>query len=138
MYKFNDAFLEQVGLSSMPEAQKAGFLEYAQDQYETRIGDKMSENLSEAQLDEFGKIADNDPETIQRLLNEAGDYKNSSIYQALLNNGMEDGSAETLNNFVTATWLNKNCPNYAQILETVLKELLEEIRGQKDVILANA
>lgn len=138
MYKFNDAFLEQVGLSSMPEAQKAGFLEYAQDQYETRIGEKMSESLSEAQLDEFGKIADNDPETIQRLLNEAGDYKNSSIYQALLNNGMEDGSAETLNNFVTATWLNKNCPNYVQILETVLKELQEEIRVQKDVILANA
>lgn len=138
MYQFNNAFLEDVGLSSLPEAQKASFLEYAQDQFETRIGEKMSEGLNEAQLEEFGKIADNDPETIQRLLNEAGDYKNSSIYQALLNNGMEDGSIDTINNFVTATWLNKNCPNYVQILENVLNDLEEEIRSQKDMILANA
>ena len=138
MYQFNNAFLEDVGLSSLPEAQKASFLEYAQDQFETRIGEKMSEGLNEAQLEEFGKIADNDPETIQRLLNEAGDYKNSSIYQALLNNGMEDGSIDTINNFVTATWLNKNCPNYVQILESVLNDLEEEIRSQKDMILANA
>ena len=113
-------------------------MEYAQDQFETRIGEKMSEGLNETQLEEFGKIADNDPETIQRLLNEAGDYKNSSIYQALLNNGMEDGGADTLNNFVTATWLNKNCPNYVQILENVLEELENEIRSQKDMILANS
>lgn len=138
MYQFNNAFLEDVGLSSLPEAQKASFLEYAQDQFETRIGEKMSEGLNEAQLEEFGKIADNDPETIQRLLNEAGDYKDSSIYQALLNNGMEDGSIDTINNFVTATWLNKNCPNYVQILENVLNDLEEEIRSQKDMILANA
>ena len=138
MYQFNNAFLEDVGLSSLPEAQKASFLEYAQDQFETRIGERMSEGLNEAQLEEFGKIADNDPETIQRLLNEAGDYKNSSIYQALLNNGMEDGSIDTINNFVTATWLNKNCPNYVQILENVLNDLEEEIRSQKDMILANA
>ena len=138
MYQFNNAFLEDVGLSSLPEAQKASFLEYAQDQFETRIGEKMSEGLNEAQLEEFGKIADNDPETVQRLLNEAGDYKNSSIYQALLNNGMEDGSIDTINNFVTATWLNKNCPNYVQILENVLNDLEEEIRSQKDMILANA
>jgi hypothetical protein len=137
MYNFSDTFLESVGLSSLPESQKAGFLEYAQDQFETRIGKKMSEGLNEAQLAEFGKIIDNDPETIQRFLNEAGDYKNSSIYQSLLNNGGEDGSADILNNFVTATWLNKNCPNYVQILENVLKELQDEIRSQKDAILEN-
>ena len=138
MFKFDEDFLEEVGLTDMPEEQKTAFLEYAQDQFETRIGEKMSEGLNEAQLEEFGKIADNDPETVQRLLNEAGDYKNSSIYQALLNNGMEDGSIDTINNFVTATWLNKNCPNYVQILENVLNDLEEEIRSQKDMILANA
>lgn len=138
MYKFGDEFLESVGLSSMPEEQKAGFLEYAQDQFETRIGERMSAGLTDTQLEEFARIIDNDESTIQFLLSQAGDYKNSTIYQALLKNGSQDGSKEILNDFITATWLGENCPDYAQILETVLKELQEEIRNQKDEILANA
>ena len=58
MYKFNNAFLEDVGLSSMPEAQKASFLEYAQDQFETRIGEKMSEGLSDEQLDKVKETSE--------------------------------------------------------------------------------
>ena len=59
MYKFDDNFLESVGLGSMPAEQKEAFLQYAQDQLETRVGEKMSEGLSDAQLDEFEKIIDN-------------------------------------------------------------------------------
>ncbi|MBQ8157321.1 hypothetical protein IJ102_02965 [Candidatus Saccharibacteria bacterium] len=136
MQKFGDDFLESVGLSALPEAQRAGFLEYAQDQFEMRIGKKMSEGMTNDQLDEFSRIAENDEATIQAQLAQAGDYKNSQIYQSLLNNGGVDGSKEILNDFVTATWLNKNCPNYAQILETVLQDLQAEIRSQKDAILA--
>ena len=56
MYKFDDSVLESVGLGSMPAEQKDAFLQYAQDQLEVRIGEKMSEGLTEAQLDEFEKI----------------------------------------------------------------------------------
>lgn len=136
MYQFGDEFLETVGLSSMPEAQRAGFLGYVRDQFETRIGEKMSEGLSEAQIAEFGKIVDNDEQTINDLLAKAGDYKNDPVYQALLENGGEDGSATTLNDYVTATWLNQNCPDYAKILEAAMNELKAEIKAQKEAILA--
>lgn len=137
MYSFSDKFLETVGLSSLPEEQKAGFLEYAQDQFEVRIGEKMSENLTDEQLEEFDKIADNDAETINRYLSNAGDYKNDAIYKALLANGGEDGSVDTINNYVTVTWLNKNCPDYAKMLEEVLADFENEVRSQKDAILAS-
>ena len=43
MFQFDESFLEQVGLSNMPQEQKETFLQYAQDQLEVRIGEKMSE-----------------------------------------------------------------------------------------------
>ena len=137
MYQFNNAFLEDVGLSSMPEAQKASFLEYAQDQLETRIGERISEGLSEEQLDEFEKIIDNDKETLDRWLANAGDYKNDAVYQVLLENGGVDGSPETLGDYVTAQWLTRNCPNYADIIRDTMNDLQDEITEQKDMILAN-
>ena len=51
MFKFDDNFLNSVGLAELPETQKAAFLEYAQDQLEVRIGDTMSEKLTDTQLD---------------------------------------------------------------------------------------
>ena len=80
MFQFDESFLEQVGLSNMPQEQKDNFLQYAQDQLEVRIGEKMSEDLSEAQLDEFEKIIDNDQETVQKWLAQLGDYQNDETF----------------------------------------------------------
>ena len=80
MFKFDDNFLNSVGLAELPETQKAAFLEYAQDQLEVRIGDTMSEKLTDKQLDEFEHIIDNDSQTINNLLNSYGDYRNDGTY----------------------------------------------------------
>ena len=67
MFKFDNRFLDSVGLTDLPESQKEAFLQYAQDQLEIRIGEKMSENLTNDELDEFENIIDNDADTIQGL-----------------------------------------------------------------------
>ena len=139
MYKFDNRFLESVGLTDMPDAQKADFLQYAQDQLETRIGEKMSEGMTDQQLDEFEKIVDNDADTIMGLLNTYGDYHQDDIYKVLMQNtGAADDDAHLVADYVTAKWLDKNCPNYQEIIRTTLEELQAEIRSQKDAILANA
>lgn len=139
MFKFDESFLEQVGLKDMPEEQKRPFLEYAQDQLEVRIGEKISEGLSEAQLSEFEKLVDNDQAAVQDWLLKLGDYKSDEVYQKLLeNNGNAGENAEMLNDFVTAKWLEKNCPQYSETIRKVMGELQEEIASQKDEILAGA
>ena len=50
MFTLDDSFLDMVGLSDMPAEQKNSFLAYAQDQLEVRVGEKMSNDLSDAQL----------------------------------------------------------------------------------------
>ena len=137
MFKFDNRFLDSVGLTDLPDAQKEAFLQYAQDQLEIRIGETMSESLSDDQLNEFERIIDNDSDTIQGLLNSYGDYQNDEVYQTLKRNtGAQDGDASLLSDYVTAKWLNQNCPQYQQIIKDSLTSLQDEIREQKDAILA--
>lgn len=138
MYKFDDRFLEQVGLSGMPEDQKQSFLQFAQDQFETMLGEKMTENMNDAQIDEFEKIIDGEQEAVNGVLSQFGDYHQDEVFQELLENSGEAGETpEILNAFVTIKWLDKNCPNYSQIVEDSLKDLQSRIISQKEVILAH-
>jgi len=139
MFKFDNRFLDSVGLTDLPDTQKEAFLQYAQDQLEIRIGEKMSESLSDEQLDEFERIIDNDPGTIQILLKSYGEYQNDEVYKTLKRNtGAQDGDMGLISDYVTAKWLNQNCPQYQQIIKDSLVELQDEIREQKDGILAAA
>jgi len=137
MYQFDESFLDTVGLSAMPQEQRAPFLEYAQEQLEVRIGEAMSKELSEEQLNEFDRIADNDSETIQNFLTQFGDYKNDSVFQNILaNTGASEDDPEVLNNFVTVKWLEKNCPQYRSIIKTSMADLQTEIYNQREALLA--
>ena len=42
MYQFDDRFLESVGLSELGADQKETFLDYAQEQFETKVGEVMA------------------------------------------------------------------------------------------------
>ena len=137
MCKFDNRFLDSVGLADLPDSQKEAFLQYAQDQLEIRIGESMSNSLNDDQLSEFERIIDNDPATLQGLLDSYGDYQNDETYQTLKRNtGAQDGDANLLSDYVTAKWLNQNCPQYQQIIKESLTDLQNEIREQKDAILA--
>ena len=56
--EFDDNFLREMGLSEMPDDQKQRFLDYVQEELEVRIGERISEGLSEVQLNQFDLITD--------------------------------------------------------------------------------
>lgn len=56
--EFDDKFLQEMGLTAMPEEQKQAFLDYIQEELEVRIGERISKGLTEAQLNEFDQITD--------------------------------------------------------------------------------
>jgi len=135
MYKIDDNFLESVGLGSIPSEQKEAFLQYAQEEFEVRIGEKMSEALSEDQLSEFEKIIDNDKTTLDKVLASAGDYRNDAIYQKIVESVGEGDNA--ISDYVTAKWLTVNCPQYQQIISDALDGLRTEMASSKDSILSS-
>ena len=94
--QFDEQFLQEMGLSAMPEEQKQQFLAYVQEELEIRIGERISEGLSEAQLEEFDHITD----------------------QA-----------------AAAEWLEKNRPDYRDIVDRTIAEMKEEIRANRSKLL---
>ena len=56
--EFDEKFLQEMGLSAMPEAEKQKFLDYVQEELEVRIGERISRGLTEVQLNQFDMITD--------------------------------------------------------------------------------
>ncbi len=56
--EFDENFLQEMGLSAMPEDQKKAFLEYVQEELEVRIGERIAKGLTEVQLNQFDQITD--------------------------------------------------------------------------------
>ena len=56
--EFDEKFLQEMGLSAMPEEEKQKFLDYLQEELEIRIGERISRGLTEVQLNQFDMITD--------------------------------------------------------------------------------
>lgn len=50
---FDEAFLIEMGLGAMPEEKKSSFLDYLQNEAERRVGEKITEGMSDEKIDEF-------------------------------------------------------------------------------------
>lgn len=94
--KFDENFLQEMGLSAMPEDQKQAFLNYVQEELEVRIGERISKGLTEVQLNEFDLITD---------------------------------PAEA------AKWLERNRPDYREIVARTIEEMKAEIRANRSKLI---
>lgn len=135
--KFDDNFLSEVGLSNLPEDQKQAFLDHAQEELEIRVGTKMSEGLSEAQIEEFEGIMENDQQVIRKVVGELGmDFRSDPIYKKILEKyGVTEGTWEIISEYLSVKWIQKNRPDYHEIVTSTLAELKEEIRSGNAQIL---
>ena len=95
--RFDEQFLKEAGLDGMPEEQKKAFLDYIQEELEVKIGEKISEGMTEEQLSEFDAIEDQE---------------------------------------LAVQWLEKNRPDYKEVVARVTDELKSEIIANREQILA--
>lgn len=58
MIRVDENFMMEVGLGDMPEAEAQAFIDHAEEELEVRVGQKLSENLSDTELIEFTQIED--------------------------------------------------------------------------------
>ena len=140
MIKIDEKFLDEVGLSSMPEERKADFIAQTQEELENRVGERMSEGMTVDQLREFDGIMNNDRNTMIRVLSQIGDYRQDTLYQKLLErHGVTEGNLEILGEYLSVKWIQINRPDYATITANVAAELKQEIIEARPMILsANA
>ena len=62
MFQLDDNLLRELGLGSLPPAEKNKMLAHIYETLELRVGMKLAEQMTDAQLDEFEKFIDNNDE----------------------------------------------------------------------------
>ena len=102
MIKIDEKFLDEVGLSHMPDEKKPDFIAQTQEELENRVGEKMSEGMTLNQLREFDGIMNNDRNTMIHVLSQIGDYREDELYQKLLKrHGVEEGNLVILGEYLS-------------------------------------
>ena len=137
MFQLDGKFLEEVGLGGLPEEQKQAFLEYFREQLELRVGTKLSDGLTDAQLDEFESFMDRDEAKVDAWLAvNAPNYQQEQPYQQLKASapeGIPDVAIKA--EFASLRWLGLNRPNYRDVVASVMQELRDETIANRDAIL---
>lgn len=137
MFQLDDKFLQDIGLDDLPEEQKKPFLQHIYDELELRVGTKLSDGMSDDQLEEFESIIDHrDDVVIDWLAKNAPDYHNDDVFMQLQTSTDLDVNSPGLRAEYAATkWLSVNRPDYRNVVTQVLDEIKAEVIASRDVIL---
>ena len=137
MFQLDDKFLQDVGLGSLPADQKQMFLDHFREQLELRVGTRLSEGLSDAQLEEFESFIDRNDEKVNAwLAANVPQYDQDPIYQQLKSGApAEIPQNVVLAEYASLKWLGLNRPDYRQVVAQTMEELRNEIIANRDAIL---
>jgi hypothetical protein len=137
MFQLDDKFLEDVGLAGLPEDQKKPFLQHTYDQLEYKVGIRLSEGMSDEQLQEFESIIDRKQDVItQWIATHAPDYQNEEVFQRLAQaTNLPPTDPGLVAEYAATKWLEVNRPDYRDVVARTLEEIKQEILQNKDAIL---
>ena len=137
MFQLNDEFLKELGLDQLPEEQRKPFLDHIYSELELRVGERLSQGLSDAQLDEFADIIDKVPGAVDEFLGKhAPQYQQEPMFQRLVQaTGAQADDPRLKDEFAATKWLEVNRPDYRDVVAAVMEELKKEIIANRDAIL---
>lgn len=139
MFQLNDQFLADLGLGDLPQEQKTAFLQHIYSELEMRVGERLTEGMSDDMLDEFGYFVDLNVDKMKEWFGaNLPDYETRQDFTDLKNANAQAPEAAVLSEYGAMKWLQLNRPDYPQVVAAVLEELKGEIRTNKDAILAGS
>ncbi|MEO5950452.1 MAG: DUF5663 domain-containing protein [Candidatus Saccharimonadales bacterium] len=137
MFQLDDAFLQDIGMADLPDDQKEAFLQHIYATLEERVGVKLSDGLSDEQLEEFEKIIDKDDATVGAWLStHVPAYQTDEIFIRMQEvTKLPANDPGLIAEFASTKWLELNRPDYRVVVAAVLDELKKEIIGNTDKLL---
>jgi hypothetical protein len=136
MFKLNDEFLEELGLGSLPKGHKKAFLRHIYSELESRVGSKLTDGMSNEQLDEFACFVNKDDTKMREwFAANLPDYADQPDYKKMKESAPDADETVLLSEYGATKWLRKNRPDYPKVVAAALEELRIEIKANKDQIL---
>ena len=98
---------------------------------------RLSEGMSQEQLDEFASIIDRKMDVITQWLNQyAPNFTQEEIFQRLQQaSGLQADDPALKAEYAATKWLEVNRPDYRDVVARTFEEMKKEIASNKDAIL---
>lgn len=138
MFQLDDKFLEDIGLAGLPDEQKKPFLQHIYEQLEYQVGAKLSEGMSDAQLEEFEAIIDRKADVIDAwIAAQAPQFETDSVYAKIKESpaGAALAPADLKAEYAATKWLEVNRPDYREVVAGTLESIKQEVITNRDAIL---
>lgn len=139
MFQLNEEFLKELGLDKLPQEQQKPFLQHIYSELELRVGERLSQGMSDAQLEEFAGIIDKTPGAVDAFLEKhAPNYQHEPMLQRMSQaSGLPIDNPRLKDEFAATKWLEVNRPDYRDVVAAVMADLKKEIIANKDAILGS-
>jgi hypothetical protein len=139
MFQLDDNLLRELGLGDLPPAEKNKMLGHIYETLELRVGMKLAEQMSDAQLDEFEGFIDGDQAKARTFLDPRfSGWEQSEDFLKQKREAEAKGQPTTavISEYAALKWLETNFPHYKQVVADELEKLKAEIKSQAPAILA--
>jgi hypothetical protein len=134
--RLGEQFLTDVGLEELPAEQQLAFLQHVYAEMEIRTGERLTEGMTDEQIDEFGYFVDMDVEGMTKWYQEhLPAYSKTEAYRQLREANPDAPESAIMAEHGAMMWLAMNCPNYPALVAAVFNELKEEIAANRTAIL---
>ena len=113
MFQLNEEFLKELGLDQLPEDQQKSLLQHIYSALELRVGERLSQGMSDAQLEEFAGIIDKTPGAVDDFLTKhAPNYQQEPMLQKMSQaSGLPVDDPRLKDEFAATKWLEVNRPD---------------------------
>lgn len=137
MFQLDDQFLIDIGLAELPEEQKKPFLQHVYDQLEYQVGIRLSEGMTDQQLEEFESIIDKKPEVVDAWIAQySPNYTTDELFVKIQQaTGLPSDHPGAKAEYAATKWLEVNRPDYRDVVAQTLEGLKQEIIQNRDAIL---
>lgn len=139
MFEIDDSLLDELGLGALTGQERAEFKEYVKTTLQERVGERLTEGMSDETLDEFGYFMDGNVDGMKQWLNNhIENYQQDPNYQQFVAANPNASEADILSSYGSLAWLQVNRPDYSEVVKQTLDGLREEISKNRDAILGGA
>jgi hypothetical protein len=141
--QLNDELLVSLGLGAMPQADRLEFLEHTRKNLELNVGMKIYEKLQPQQLQEFEGLMPVEDEQGTPIVSPEQAFANCNNWLNLNMPGWQQqpnfapyaSDPSAISSLASMLWLQRNFPNYRDVVAEELNKIIEEIKNNASSIL---
>jgi len=134
--RLDSEFLDDVGLGALPEEAKGDLLQRIYSELDERVGERLTRGMSDEMLDEFGHFVERDEPDEDRWFSEnLPYYAGSEDFRRFEEANPGLGGLDVKSQYGAMKWLQLHRPDYPQVVFSVLDELRDILRDNREFIL---